>query len=305
VFRFTGLAAAAAIFIFCAAGATARAQDSQPTPVPAQTPAPTLLDREYDGQTHVMFAPYIWAPTIKGNFRFEIPTLRKTTTTGSGGGGHLLAGTLEVGPSDYLPKLNTALMGAFDIRKGNIDLFADAIYLNATTNATISSTITGPLGHVHIPVTLNSSARLASGIYEVALGFTVARSHYADLSTFLGYRDFPVNLNIGWNATIGKRGLIAPSGTATTSDRTEDAVWGLKGRAFLSGKGWYIPYYGDFGGGNNNSTWEAYSGLGYAYPHGQSFILLYRQLDYYGFPEAAHTQRLDLGGPVLGYTFGI
>lgn len=251
-----------------------------------------------------MFAPYIWAPSVKANFRFEIPKLPHTTTTGTGGG-RVLGGTLEVGPSDYLPKLNTALMGAFDIRKGNVDLFADAIYLNASTTAVIASTITGPLGHVHIPVTINSSARLATGIYEVALGFTVARSHYADLSTFLGYRDFPINVNVSWNATIGKRGLIAPSGTTSTNDRTEDAVWGLKGRAFLSDKGWYIPYYGDFGGGNNNSTWEAYSGIGYAYPHGQSFILLYRQLDYYAFPNTAHVQRLDMGGPVLGYTFGL
>jgi hypothetical protein len=302
VYRFNGLATAAAIFAFCAGGATARAQVAQPTSVPAQTPAPTLLDRQYDGQTHVMFAPYVWAPTIKGNFQFSIPKLPHTTT---GTGGNILAGTLQVGPSDYLPKLNTALMGAFDVRKGNVDLYVDAIYLNASTNATIVSTISGPLGHVHIPVTINSSARLATGIYEAALGFTVARSHYADLSTFLGYRDFPITLNVSWNATVGKRGLIAPSGTTTTSDRTEDAVWGLKGRAFLGDKGWYIPYYGDFGGGNNNSTWQAYTGLGYAYPHGQSFILLYRQLDYYGFPETAHTQRLDLGGPVLGYTFNI
>jgi hypothetical protein len=303
VYRLNGLAIGAAIVAFCAVSGVARAQDAQPTPVPvpAQTSQPTLMDRQYDGQTHVMFAPYIWAPTINGNFQFPIPTLRHNTGTG----GNIIAGSIQVGPSDYLPKLNTAAMGAFDIRKGNIDLFADAIYLNASTSATIVSSVTGPLGHVHIPVTVNSSARLASGIYEVALGFTVAHSHYADLSTFLGYRDFPVNLNVSWNATIGKRGLIAPSGTTTTNDRTEDAIWGLKGRAFFGNNGWYIPYYGDFGGGNNNQTWEAYSGVGYAFPHGQSFILLYRQLDYYGFPETAHVQRIDLGGPVLGYTFNL
>ncbi len=299
--RFKGLATAAAILAFCAAGAVARAQDAQPTPLPAQTTAPTLMDRQYDGQLHVTAAPYIWAPSIHANFQFPIQRLGGGTTSAGG----VLSKTVEIGPSDYLPKLNSAAMGVIDIRKGNIDLYLDAVYLNATTNATIVGSVTGPLGHVHIPITVNSSARLASGIYEAAIGFTVARSHYANLDTFLGYRDFPVNLNVDYNATIGKRGIIAPSGNVTTHDQTEDAVFGLKGKIFFNDKGWYIPYYGDFGGGNNNQTWEAYSGLGYAFPHGQSFLLLYRQLDYYGFPDTAHVQRLDLGGPVFGYTFGL
>jgi hypothetical protein len=298
--RFKGLATAAAIVAFCAAGAVARAQDAQPTPAPAQTQAPTLLDRQYDGNWHVGFAPYIWAPSIHANFQFPIQRLKDPSSSGD-----VLSHAIEIGPSDYLPKLNTALMGAFDVRKGNVDFYFDAIYLNASTTATIVSSISGPLGHVHIPITVNSSARLASGIYEAAVGFTVARSHYANLDTFLGYRDFPVTVNVDYNATVGKRGLIAPSGNVTTHDATSDAVFGLKGRVFLNDKGLYIPYYGDFGGGSNNQTWEAYSGLGYAFPHGQSFLLLYRQLDYYGFPDTAHVQRIDLGGPVFGYTFGL
>jgi hypothetical protein len=309
--RYFGLATAAAIFAFCTAGAIAQAQEAQTTPVAAPatpvvaqtTPeplaSPTLLDRQYDGNLHVTFAPYLWAPTIKSNFQFSVPRLP------NGNGGHVIAGNIAVGPSDYLSKLNSGAMGAFDIRKGNFDLYADAIYFNATTNATIVGNITGPGGHVKVPVTFNSSARLASGIYEIALGSTVARSHYANLDAFLGYRDFPVNLSIGYNATVGKRGLIAPYGTVTTSDHTEDAVFGIKGRIFFGNGRLFVPYYGDFGGGNNNSTWQAYGGLGYAYPHGQSFLLLYRQIDYYGFPDTAHVQRLDLGGPTLGYTFNL
>jgi hypothetical protein len=302
VLRYNGLAAAAAIFAFCSAGAIAQAQEAQATPVPVPAPAstPTLLDRQYDGNTHVMFAPYIWAPTVKGNFEFFIPRLPK-----AGGGSHQVQGVVDIGPSDYLSKINSGAAGSIDVRKGNFDLYADAIYLNATTNATIVGNITGPMGHVHFPVTVDSSARIATSIYEIALGFTVARSHYADLGTFLGFRNFPVNLTVGYNATLGKRGLIAPSGTVTSSDRTEDAVFGLKGKVFFGDGRWYVPYYGDFGGGNNNQTWQAYGGAGYAFPHGQSFVLLYRQLDYYGFPDTAHVQRLDLGGPVLGYTFNL
>lgn len=292
----------AAAFAAATAPGSAQATPSQPvvaqaTTAPEETMAPTLLDQQYDGQTHVMLAPYIWGPTIRGNFQFFIPTISKHH-------GKLVQNTVDVGPSNYLPKLNAAAMAAFDVRKGNFDLYGDAIYLNGSTTATIYSTITGPLGKVHIPVTFDSSARLASAIWEVAAGFTVARSHTADLSTFVGYRDFPIYLNVSYTATIGKRGIIAPSGTATPSDHAGDPIWGIRGRAFTD-RHWYIPYYFDFGGGNNNQTWQAYGGGGYAFSHGQSLVLLYRQLDYYGFPATAHTQRLDLGGPLLGYTFNL
>jgi hypothetical protein len=286
----------AAVLGFGAAGAIARAQATPPMPAPTSTP--TLLDRQYDGQTHVTIAPYIWGPTIKANFQFTIPTLPRRP-------GHLLQRFAEIGPSDYLPKLNAAGMAAFDVRKGNIDLYADAIYINAITTATIFTTISGPLGRVHIPVTVDSSARLSTAIYEVALGFTVARSHTADLSTFLGFRGFPVYLNVSYTATVGKRGILAPSGTATPSTRSDDPIAGLKGRAFFGDGHWYVPYYGDWGGGQNNLTWQAYTGAGYAFPHGQSFLLLYRDLQYYSFPTTAHVQKLNLAGPVIGYTFNL
>lgn len=294
------VAPAAAVLALIVCGDVARAQQSPPSPASAAPSTPTLLDQQYDGQTHVMIAPYIWGPTVNGNFQFFVPTLPHR-----GHRGKLITNSFEVGPSQYLPKLNSAAMAAIDVRKGNIDLYGDAIYLNASTTASIYSTISGPLGKVHIPVTINADARLSAAIWELALGFTIARSHSADLSTFLGYRDFPINLNVSYTATVGKRGILASSGTVTPSDHTGDPIWGLKGRAFFGDGHWYVPYYGDFGGGYNNQTWQVYSGAGYAFPHGQSFVVLYRDLQYYGFPSTAHTQRLNLGGPVLGYTFNL
>jgi len=59
------------------------------------------------------------------------------------------------------------------------------------------------------------------------------------------------------------------------------------------------------GTGADNQTWQAYGGAGYTFNHGQSFIVLYRQLDYYGFPATAAVQKLSFGGPLIGYTFPI
>jgi hypothetical protein len=127
--------------------------DAQASPAPGPTSPPTFMDRLYDGHTHVMLAPYIWGPTVKANFQFAIPRLSPHS--------RLVSSTVDIGPSDYLPKLNSAGMAAFDVRTGNFDVFGDGIYLNASTTATIYSTISGPFGFIKIPVRFNSSARLS------------------------------------------------------------------------------------------------------------------------------------------------
>jgi hypothetical protein len=124
---------------------------------------------------------------------------------------------------------------------------------------------------------------------------------------FLGVRNFPLNLNLDYTATIGKRGILAPSGSVTTSDYLSDVIWGIRGRVFFNGDHLYVPYYLDYGTGNNNTSWQAYGGGGYAFNHGQTLVALWRALNYTNFPPppTAHVQKLNLAGPLLGYTIPI
>jgi hypothetical protein len=48
-------------------------------------------------------------------------------------------------------------------------------------------------------------------------------------------------------------------------------------------------------------------GAGYQFPHGQSLLLTYRNLSYYGFAlePPIQLQRVSLGGPLLGYTMNL
>jgi hypothetical protein len=273
------------------------ASAQEASPAPEETSQPTLIDRQYDGKTHVMVAPYIWGPTVKADYQFPVPRLPRRHS-------HAISSSVEVGPSDYLPKLNSAAMFALDARNGDFDIFADAIYLNASTSASIVSTLTGPLGR-QIPLTVNADAHLTTAIWEAAGGFSLFHTHYADLSVILGVREFPMTLNATYTATVGKRGIIAPSGSVTTSDYTNDIIWGIKGRAFFNNDRLYVPYYLDYGTGNNNQTWEGYGGGGYVFDHGQTIVALWRALNYNGFPPVAHVQKMSLGGPLLGYTFNL
>jgi len=296
--KITRLSLSAIALSLAAFVAPASAQEPASSPTPAASANPTFMDRQYDGRAHLMLAPYIWGPTIKANFQFSIPTL-------SGRPRGIAQTSVLVGPSDYLPKLNTAGMMSLDFRKSDFDLFADAIYLNASTTATIYGNVNGPRGRVQIPVTVDSSAHITTAIWEVAAGYTFAHGHNADLSGFVGVRQFPMNLNADYTVTIGKRGILAPTGSIGTADYTNDVIWGLRGKAFFGDDRWYVPYYFDVGTGTNNQTWQAYGGAGYAFPHGQTFVALWRALNYNQFPPTAHVQKMSLAGPLLGYTFNI
>ncbi|HEX4014923.1 MAG TPA: hypothetical protein VHX17_13690 [Candidatus Cybelea sp.] len=292
---------ACAAFAITLAAATAHACAQEATPQPVAVASPSPMDREYDGATHVTLAPYIWGPTINANYQFSVPAIVGSRPA------HLIGGSVQVTPQQYLTKLNSAGMLGLEVRKGDFSLFGDAIYLNASASASAFSTIqVGRQGRIVIPATFSTDAHLSATMWELAAGYTFAHGHNADLGGFMGIRQFPVNLSISYNATIGRRGLIAPSGTVSSSELTSDVVVGLRGRAFLGNGRWYLPYYADVGSGLtiNNQTWEAMGGAGYEFAHGQTLLATYRTLNYNGFPPNQHVQHLSMAGPLLGYTFG-
>jgi hypothetical protein len=276
------------------------AQDmTAPTPAPAASP--TLMDREYDGKTHITVAPYIWLPTVHGSVQYTVPNLPLHA-------GHSGVINFTTTPADYISKLNSAAMGALDLRKGDFDVFGDYIYTNATASANTSASIGGPFGRRRLALALGTSARLVPRIWEAAAGFTVARGHDADLSIFLGVREFPINLTLGYNATItGRRGSFTTNGTVVASTLTNDVITGLRGKAFFGDGHIFVPYYIDIGTstGPNNQTWEGYTGAGYAFNHGQTLIATYRTLNYFAFPPNVAVQKFNMSGPLLGYTFNL
>ncbi|MBV8196701.1 MAG: hypothetical protein JO263_01080 [Candidatus Eremiobacteraeota bacterium] len=298
--KFFAIIVATACLWLGALGA-ARAQETPSPATPAPMASPTLMDEQYDGATHITAAPYLWAPTVGGTFQFTIPNLPRRPA-----GVQLFSAS--VAPTQYLPKVNSAIMTAFDIRKGDYDLFADYIYLNATMSASTSATLSGPLGKVQVPVSLSTTARLRQSIWEAAVGATIAHGHTANLDFFAGMREFPLSLSFGYNAVIGKRMRFFRNGSIQTGDIAQDFIFGLRGKAFFGDGHWYVPYYIDYGTGVghlSNETWQGYSGGGYAFNHGQTLLLVYRALNYGGFSGVSHVQKLAMYGPLLGYTFGL
>ena len=281
--------------------AQAVAQETPPSATPAPVSSPTLMDREYDGNLHIMAAPYVWAPTVGGSFQFTIPNLPRRA-------GGTRQTSVQVSPVNFLPKLNSAAMFAFDARKGGFDMFGDYIYVNATVSATASATLSGRFGRLQVPVSLSTNAHLRESIWEAAAGFTVARGHNADLSVITGLREYPLSLGFDYTATIGRRHPFTRSGSVQTADIAQDVIFGLRGKAYFGDGHWYVPYYADVGSGIgqlSNTTWQAYSGAGYTFNHGQSLVVVYRDLTYNDFAPISHVQKLSMYGPLLGYTFNL
>lgn len=299
----------AAILACAAATSFAQAQEAPvpaESPVPAAPPAPntalTPMQRQYDGALHVTLAPYVWLPTVRQNVQYSIPTLSQQSMAGFKAGGVPIQSSVQVGPSDYASNINAAAMFSFEVRKGALDLFGDYIYANVSTTASATTTVRGPLGHVKIPISLTTNARLAASIWEIAAGFSLAHGNNADVNLFGGWRQFPLNLTLDYNAVVGKKGIVQPAGTVVESPMANDVIFGLRGKAFFNDH-FYLTYYGDMGAGAINQTWEAFAGPGYMFDHGQTIVLAYRTLDYNAFPQNSPVQKLVMYGPLLGYTF--
>ena len=298
----TASALAFSVIALTCTAAVARAQETPAPMQPAETGTPTRMDQLYDGKPHLTLTPYIWGPTINGVFQYTVPGVHRRGP-GGGGAGNAFSTNIQVGPSQYVPKINTAGMLDVNYQQGRFNLDGDALYLNTSTTATIQGSVIGPHGKLQIPITINSSARMATSIWQVAAGYTLAQGHQADLIMFAGIREFPISVTADYSTIVGNRKFVGPSGTVDTSDNASDAIWGIKGKAFFGNDHWVVPYYFDVGQGTNNQSWQAYGGAGYVFNHGQSILAIWRTLNYNAFPPVSHTQKLTLYGPVIGYSF--
>jgi len=301
-FRFRLFLAIAALGIsaFAITGTAAVAQTAPaPTPAPPAPARHTVVSQEYDGATHLTFTPYVWLPTLNGTFQYRVPNRRP------GGGGVVTTSELntQIGPNSYLTHINFALMGAFELRKGDVGAFGDVINLNVSNSGTTVTSISGPFQKFQIPVDLGSSAHLSSTIWEAGADLTLAHSDSADIQFLTAWRQIRLTSDLDWNLNIGKNRQIARSGSISVHDNIGDVVFGFKGKVALGDGGWFVPYYVDYGAGApSNNTWQAYGGVGKA-TGGGSFLLIFRELNYDFDPGSSFIRKVRFGGPLVGYTF--
>jgi hypothetical protein len=266
------------VFVICvlAAGTAAQA-GSDPTP-----------SGDFDGKLHVDFIPYVWLPTINGEFTFKLGDLHAPNIP-------IVPGDVtkdfdtKIGPNQYLAKLNFALMGELSVRKGNLAFIGDVINLNLGST---QSTLVNPAGIADFPLNLKAQQQIVASVITGEPSVTVFHSHgsYADINAGGRLMSLSVNANFQLTTPVG---YFNPNGGASKTVTYSNFVFGTNGAIGL-GKKLSFPFYFDYGPGSPQTL--AYQG---GLRYGKT-ILEWRYLSY--FSGTGFVKTLNLGGPMVGYT---
>jgi hypothetical protein len=239
--------------------------------------------------------PYLWLPNINGTLKYNIPP-------GAGG-----SPSVEVGPNDYLEALKFAIMISGEVRKDRWSVFTDLIYLDFSNGKSAVKSINFGGSAVSSSVNASTNSSLTGAIWTLAAGYAVLPDRPVALDVFGGFRYAGLKASTDWQLTAdvigpGGGGLSFPR-SGSISERMDlwDAIIGVRGRFWLGGSNWSIPYYLDVGTGSSVLTWQGLLGVAYMFSWGD-VTLAYRNL-YYDQSDDKLIQDMRFSGFALGATF--
>jgi len=262
--------------------------------------SPAAAAQPADDKWQFTIMPYLWLPTIDGTLQFH----------GRAGGNPEV--NVKANPGDYLSDVEMALMLAFEARKGKWLVMSDVTYMKMSDNTSSVRSVNFNPGLPPNPVstTLNSGTQtdLYATIWTVAGGYNLVQGPKASLDLIGGARYLKLKATTNWQLTAtvtdpGGSGAVFPaSGSVTQTGDIWDGIVGVKGRLRLGEGGWFVPYYLDGGKGGSEFTWQAQTGIGYAFSWGD-LVLGYRYLAWQQDDNNKTIQDLKLYGFGLGGVF--
>ncbi len=233
--------------------------------------------------------PYVWLPDVSADMRFALPP------------GQGSSANVNVGPSN----LEGAFLISGEMRKGDLALFADLIYLDYQIDSEITRVNGGRDGPVLVPRSLDAGTEvgLEGGLAQLAVSYTVAKSDAGSVDVFGGLRYMTVDGRLDWSlqGTVGDGGFtLQRSGRVKDNTDALDGIVGLRGR-WQFDEHWFAPYYVDVGSGDSDLTWQAMAGVGYGFGWGD-ITLAWRVLDY-DRGDNELLQQLKMDGPAVSAAF--
>ncbi len=222
--------------------------------------------------------PYVWAPGIKGTLNFSDGLVK----------------TADYSSSNIVSNLKTGGMIAGEAHYGNWGVMGDVI--SATLQNTGSIPLVVPTrADGAVRATLADKVTLQQTILTGAATYTVANNKDLYLDGLLGVRAIYATATLNL-ALDGSRNKATDSKTTSTVD----PIAGFKGRYRIAESTWYVPFYGDIGGGGGttNLTWQAMLGVGKTFNKLVDVSLTYRAL-YYDMNNGGVLQKTTMQGPQL------
>jgi hypothetical protein len=252
--------------------------------------------------------PYIWLPTINANINYPVSSL---PNGGSGGPSGLAPdGSLnsEIGPNDYLSKLNFALMLNGEVRRGPWSATFDYIGIKATGLGSRVNSFK-PFDRPDIPVSnsvnTSTTSTIRTTLWTLTAGYELIANDRMSLDGFAGARFGNLDTTVDWSLSAqitlpNSNRVFARQGTASNSRNLSDGIVGVRGRYRFSEQ-WSMPYYLDVGAGSSQFTWQAMLGASYTFGWGD-VIVAYRHLSMTS-DESKSVTNFELSGPMIGATF--
>lgn len=217
---------------------------------------------------------------------------------------------IEVGFDQLWDNLNLGLMGAFEVRKSKWFAVADVIYLDVSADKDGHlSAPAGPRGQASLNVGLNADMDLEGWVVNLKVGRNIWDSEALFVDVFTGARYLNINsetrINLDSQIQLDSRfgSHVRGSGrnlTLQAGGHVWDAIMGVKGRVTIY-QDWFLPLHVDVGTGESDITWQAATGLGYAF-EGGSVMLLYRHLAW-DLQSGNLIKDIAFSGPMLGAAF--
>ncbi|MEJ8810537.1 hypothetical protein WKW77_05610 [Variovorax ureilyticus] len=213
------------------------------------------------------------------------------------------ASNVTVDTSAIIDHLKFTFMGTLEARRGSWGAFTDILYVDLGGSKQL---IRGfGLGDFGLPAGAFASGSLdmKATLWTLAGTYRAIAQPGATLDVLFGVRLLDIRQTLDWQLA-GNVATVAPplrGGERETSQSNWDGIVGIKGRVALSGdRRWFLPYYLDVGTGQSDSTWQAMTGIGYAFQWGD-VIAGWRYLDY-RMKSGRPIQDIGLSGGLLAVT---
>jgi len=195
---------------------------------------------------------------------------------------------------DVLSHLKMGFMGAFSAQYGRWGMFADGLYMDLTSQKSLTRDFT--VGANTVPVTANVSVELKAWVWTLAGKYQVVSSPEWTMDVIAGARSLYLKPTLDYKIVDPPVGIKGSKGTSGT---LWDGIVGIKGRyAFGDDHSWFVPYYFDVGTGDTKLTWQGLTGIGYSY-HWGDLVAAWRYLTWDG-KSGNPVQDLTLSGPMVG-----